>query len=123
LQTGFNETFGTGISKTFGGVFRPNSQSTKIFKGEEMVGSNKNEESLYDFIRWEECFDDLKSEVNTIADCIYPLGTQARGDASGTQVTSLTDAVMGLTSAIMQLSATVHDDLSEIRQAIEDLDR
>lgn len=88
-----------------------------------MVENSKNQSVSIDSQLIEELVQAVRSGLRMTADSIFPLGTFPGSDASGTNVASLTEAVMGLTSAVVQLSATVHDGLSEIKQAIEDLDR
>jgi hypothetical protein len=64
----------------------------------------------------------VRSGLHSIAGCIFPWGTFPGTDASGTHVASLTEAVMGLTSAVVQLTGVVHDRLTEISEAVERLE-
>lgn len=84
---------------------------------------NEVDEACYALIRMDESVDDLKSELITIAVCPYPLGTDTRNAASGTNVASITDTVMGLTSAVVQRAEFVHDGFTAITREVEGLDR
>ncbi len=62
----------------------------------------------------------IAASLRAVANAITPLGVAGTSDASGGHVTSVTEALMGITAGLFAVSSSLSDIASAIRERNED---
>jgi len=64
----------------------------------------------------DDMLDEIRRGFRMLANAITPAGVMAGIDATGGQVASLTEAVMGMTAAMVQIAGAITDLADAVRE-------